>query len=456
MNFIFTTLLSISFILINCGNVLTKGSKSDTAKVEWQLVTEITDSTARVSWKCSGSVVGFLKTTGSNYDRFDTTFFPSDLHSILLTSMQSNQTYNYNPTCGTSEIGIGFPATFTTLANNNVIFSRSIWMVGGIGSDKNAVADIDYFDPVTSTWTAGVTQIPTPRINAQIVSYKNKIFVIGGIVKTGNSYTMSRLVEAYDPFSNKWISGLTSMPTTLQGGIVGSFGEEIVIIGGTTSTDMTTGTILNTVYKYSPDIGTGGTWSNFLSSTTIYPRIDMSGCVYNGSMFYTGGRFYNDGLAYATSDAYTSSLNSTTGKIEASISLARHGAAYACYRPSSSDTHSTDSPLFLIAGGSTATDIVQPVSAITPSNRFEYSVLGSSTNSFVTGSNIPVNLYYPSMEISYQQRKAYLFGGAPEINLPVDTVYSLDLSNPGGNPWIKETATMPKSRFGHKAVILSR
>ncbi|GBF49456.1 Kelch repeat protein [Leptospira ryugenii] len=102
------------------------------------------------------------------------------------------------------------------------------------------------------------------------------------------------------------------------------------------------------------------------------------------------------------------------------------------------------------------TDIVQPVSAITPSNRFEYTVLGSSSNVFVTGSNIPVSLYFPSMEISYQQRKAYLFGGASEINLPIDSVYSLDLSNSSGNPWVKENSVMPRSRFGHKAVILNR
>ncbi len=441
---------------INCGNALSNGSKDDNAKLEWQLVTDLTDSTARINWKCSGSVVGLLNVSGSNYNRVDTTFFPSDIHSIYLTNLTSNSTYNYLPSCGAEEKGIGFPATFNTLANNNVIFSRSIWIVGGIGSDKNAVADIDYFDPVTNTWTASITQIPTPRINAQIVSYKNKIYLIGGMVKSGASYTMSRIVEAYDPYTNTWSSNLSSMPTTLQGGVIGATGEEIVIIGGTTSTDMTTGTILNTVYKYTPEIGTGGTWTNFLSSTTIYPRIDMAGCTYNGSLFITGGRFYNDGLAYATSDAYSPSLNSTTGKIEASVSLARHGSAYACYRPMSSDTYSTDSPLFIVAGGSTATDINQPVSAITTSNRFEYSILGSSTNAFVTGSNIPVSLYFPSMEISYLQRKAYLFGGAPEINLPVNTVYSLDLSNPGGNPWNLETKTMPKSRFGHKAIILNR
>ncbi len=267
---------------------------------------------------------------------------------------------------------------------------------------------------------------------------------------------MSRLVEAYDPFTETWATNLSEIPSALQGGVVGSFNEDIVIVAGTTTTDMTTGTIFNNVFKYSPNVGAGGTWSNFLSSTNIFPRVDMAGCAYDGSLIFTGGRFYNDGLAIATTDAYSPSLNSTSGKIEASISLARHGSAYACYRPISSDRFASDASMILIAGGSTGTNISQPVTAITPSNRFEYSILGTAANSFVTGSNLPNNLYMPSMEISYENRTAYLFGGASEFNLPLDAVYSLNMANPGGNPWVVESQVMPRSRFGHKAVILSR
>ncbi|WP_411822411.1 kelch repeat-containing protein [Leptospira sp. 'Mane'] len=453
---IFFIPLILSILLLNCGsNAIGQGVDAKDAKLEWVVASEVSTSGARITWKCSAPTMGYLKVTSSNgYDYTGTTFFPLDVHSIPLGNLASDTNYSYTPTCGLTEKGLGFPMNFKTVADNNVIFKRSIWMIGGIGSDKNPIADIDYYDPDTNQWGSSITKVPTPRINAQIVSHKNKIYIIGGLTKSGVSYSPSRLVEVYDPFQNKWTT-LSSITSTLQGGVAGSVGNDIYILGGSTSADMTTGTILNTIYKLQPDLGTSGTWSDYLS-TNIYARIDMAGCTYQGSIFYTGGRFYNDGLAYATSDAYSPSLNSVTAKIEASVSIARHGSAYACYRPNPDDPNPSDPSLFLVAGGSTATDIVQPVSAITPSNRFEYMVLGTAANAFVTGSNLPANLYAPSMEISYTQRKAFLFGGASEINLPTDSIYSLDLSSPGLQPWESVSVKMPRSRFGHKAVILSR
>ncbi|EKJ85127.1 Kelch motif protein [Leptospira meyeri] len=456
MKFIKSSFFFIFFLIWNCSNPLTEGGKANNAKVEWQLVANLSTNSAVVTWKCSGKVPGFLVTTGPNYNNVDTSFLDNEVHAVVLSNLVTDSDYKYVPSCGTKEIGIGIPSTFKTLSDNAVIFRRSIWIVGGIGSDKNAVSEIDYFDPVENIWHSAVTNVPTPRLNAQIVSFKNKIYVIGGIVKNGAVYTMSRLVEAYDPLTNTWNRNLSDIPSTLQGGVIGSFDEEIVILGGTTTTDMTTGTIFNTIYKFYPNIGNTGTWVSLLSSTNIFPRIDMAGCTYNGSLVFTGGRFYSDGLAYATTDAYAPSLNSTSGKIEASISLARHGSGYACYRPISTDPFPTDTPALFIAGGSTGTNISQPVTAVTNSNRFEYSYLGTASNAFVTGSNTPIALYYPAMEVSYEKRKLYLFGGASEFNLPVDQVYSLDLANPGGNPWVPESINMPRSRFGHKAIILSR
>ncbi|EMY70039.1 hypothetical protein [Leptospira vanthielii] len=70
------------------------------------------------------------------------------------------------------------------------------------------------------------------------------------------------------------------LQSPLVGGVIGSFDEEIVILGGTTTTDMTTGTIFNTIYKFYPNIGNNGTWVSLLSSTNIFPRIDMAGVTY--------------------------------------------------------------------------------------------------------------------------------------------------------------------------------
>ncbi|WP_229267351.1 hypothetical protein [Leptospira sp. mild_001] len=43
-----------------------------------------------------------------------------------------------------------------------------------------------------------------------------------------------------------------------SGGVIASVGEEIFIISGTTTNDMTTGTILNTVSRLAPGIGQNG------------------------------------------------------------------------------------------------------------------------------------------------------------------------------------------------------
>lgn len=454
--YLFILNLSVQLILLNCSqNPLSGGLAKDEIKVEWAGVGGIGETTAIVTWKCSFEAVGFVSISGPNVFRLDTTLFKSEVHVLPIAGLTNNQNYQVIPSCGPSEKGLGFPIAFRTSSSLKTIYDRSIWLVGGTGSDNNPIGPIDYYDPVTATWSISVTSIPTPRVNSQIVSHKGKIFVIGGMIKTGGVYAVSRLVEAYDPIPGTW-QQYDDIPNTLQGGIVGSVGEEIYVIGGTTSLDMTTGTVLNTVYQFRPEVSTGGSWTNYTSSTSIFGRIDMSACTYDGSIIFSGGRFYQDGLAYSTTDAYIPSLNSTTGKIEASVSLARHGGAASCYRPKPTDRFNSDPPIYFIAGGSTGTNISQPITSVIPSNRFEFIGLTGSTNAFTTGSNLPENLYAPAMEIDYESRILYLFGGATSINLPTNKVRTLNLDNPGTNSWTESAFSMPRARFGHQAIILNR
>ncbi|WCL48110.1 Kelch repeat-containing protein [Leptospira sp. GIMC2001] len=443
--------------LANCSNsFLDEAVASGNPTLEWVIVPQINETSAVVVWKCNAKVEGFIRYGSVNgNETWLSSFLPSDIHTLTIGNFASNELINYQVFCGLSENGIGPAFSFVSQPSNSDIIKRSIWIVGGTGSNKQPVSDIDFYDPIDNRWYNSVTQIPTPRINAQVLTHQNKIYIIGGIRVNGTTTTASNLTEVYDPFTNTWTT-MSPLPTTLQGAVVGSVGESIYAIGGTTSTDMTTGTILDTVLRFQPTVGDSGQWSSYTSANSIFARVDMSGCEFNGSIYISGGRFYQNGTPQATSDSYVPSANSTTAKIEASNSLARHGSASACYRPRTGDTAPNDPSLFLIAGGSTSIDINQPVNAIVPSNRFEYSILGTQTNSFVIGSNLPTNLYYPAMEISYEQRKAYLFGGSQEINLPVDTVYSLELSSPSTSPWQDAGSVMPRPRFGHKAVILNR
>jgi len=445
--------------LFSCGSdSFSSASSAQDAKVNLFFVPSVSENSALVYVECSAKVIGFVRFKAQNgADQVSTSIFPSDTHLIPINNFPSNTNIEYQVFCGLGVSGMGIPASFRSSSSLRDIFYRSFWMVGGTGADKTIVSDIDFYDPIDKRWYTSYTKIPTPRANAQMVSHKGKIYIVGGLIlgPGGIGSVASPKVEVYDPLANTW-STLASITSNLQGAIVSSIDDEIFLISGSTTADMTTGTIINNVYRFNPSLGTIGVWNNYSSSTNIFPRTDFAYCTYNGSILYTGGRFYADGTAQTTTDAFIPSSNSTSSKIEASISIARHGLASACYKPKPSDPFPNDLPLFLVAGGSTSTNILQPLDSVTTSNRFEYYTLGMNSNVFVTGSNLPLALYASSMEIDYSSRKAFLFGGASEINLPTDTVYSLDLTTPGAVSWVTVDTKMPKARFGHKVLILNR
>ncbi|MBK8395587.1 MAG: galactose oxidase [Leptospiraceae bacterium] len=459
-------LLLIVFFFLSCGpSPLHEGNKREDLKAEYFFVNPITPTTAAVNWKCNAPENGIVIYGVGDFSQAQYTLYSGKLQVAILTNLLPNTTYQYQVFCREIQfsernflLNRVVPATFTTLASDAQIRNRGIWLLGGIGSDSQPVKQVDLFDPVTLTFTANITSIPTPRAYAQIVSHKNKIYVIGGMTKptVASAYLQSALVEEYDPYTGIWRT-MTDMPSSLLGGVIGSVGEEIVILAGTTTTDMTTGTILNTVYKFRPDVGATGTWSvPLVSANAIFSRVDMGGCVIQGNLFYTGGRLFSDGSLLATTDAYVTASNSTTSLIEASISLARAGAATACYRPSATDAFPLDTAGILVAGGSTLQNVFEPPTAITSTNRYEFRAVGTASNSFTTGPNLPTMVYAPAMEVSYENRKAYVFGGATAINLPTTSVYSIGLSNPTAGPWSTETVTMPIARFAHRAIIINR
>ncbi len=71
---------------------------------------------------------------------------------------------------------------------------------------------------------------------------------MGGLTKSGVSFNATDRVDEYDPFLNLWRT-LSPMPDTHQSGNSLSIENSIVIIAGTTSEAMQTGTLINTVYE---------------------------------------------------------------------------------------------------------------------------------------------------------------------------------------------------------------
>ncbi|WP_406600522.1 Kelch repeat-containing protein [Leptospira sanjuanensis] len=443
------------FLLSNCQNSpLSKIHDQETAKVTLAGVTQLGPRSATISWECSASLPGSIIYGKAGIESAATSLENSKIHSMTLSNLDSNTDYLAYVFCSSDVENLqGVPLAFKTWVSDFPNRTRGLWIVGGIGADAAPVSQIDFYDPVTSTWFPAATSVPTPRAFANVVSHNEKIYVIGGLERQAGVYVASKKVEAYDPYSEKWTT-LSDLPTANQGGVIASVGEEIFIIAGTTTTDMTTGTVINTVLRFYPGLGTSGIWQSYTSLTAIFSRVDMSGCGLNGSILFTGGRFTNDGSSQATSDAYVPSINSTSSAGEPSINLARHGAGSACVKPLSSDPYATDPEWFAVIGGSTGTSTLQPVGSITPSNRTDFFQIGSGA--FTIGPILPASVYFPGVQASYETRKLFVFGGASALNIPTDSVYSIGLQNPIASTWSLDSQKMPRARYAHKAIRIDR
>ncbi|WP_061248198.1 kelch repeat-containing protein [Leptospira alstonii] len=449
--FLFTLILQLS----NCLNSpLSHIQDAQNAKVNLAFVSQIGPRSATIFWECSSSLPGSVLYGKGAIESVVTSLKNSNIHSMTLPNLDPNTDYLAYVFCSSDINKLqGVPLTFKTWVSDFPNRTRGLWVVGGIGADASPVSEIDFFDPVTSTWYPAATSIPTPRAFANIVSHKNKIYVIGGLEKQGINYVASKKTEVYDPYTNQWTT-LADMPVANQGGVIASVGEEIFIIAGTTTADMTTGTILNTVSRFAPGIGPTGLWQSYVSLSAIFSRVDMSGCGLNGNIFFTGGRFTNDGTSQATSDSYSPSINSTSAAGEPSITIARHGAGSACVKPLNNDPYPTDPEWIAVIGGSTGVSTLQPITSITTTNRTDF--FQNGTLAFAIGPILPVSVYYPGVQASYETRKLFVFGGASALNIPTDSVYSIGLQNPIASTWSLDSQKMPRARYSHKVIRIDR
>jgi hypothetical protein len=442
------------FLLWQCENSpLGKSVRADRAKLLAMGVESVSFDRASVVFQCSEEVIGIVGYGNGNLEKFQTSIYPSRFHHFVLSGLSSETNYTYASYCGKSSFPLGFMQDFRTLAIDPFLETkqRGIWIIGGLGFGGSPVSEVDIFDPVTEIWYPNFTQLPTPRAFASVITLGDTIFVIGGLVLSGGTYTTTNVVEGFHIRTNSWKT-YQSMPNRLVGATAGKTGNEIYLIGGTTTTGMTTGTILNTVYRFQPFIESNGTWTQLTAlGGTLLSRVDMAGCGSRGTIYHTGGRFFSSGLAQVSSDGYIPASNTTSSLIEASLSVARHGSAFSCYEPIPSDPFPTDPTALFVIGGSTATDLSIPAGSIAPSATFDYYQTGNSTNAMVVGSNLPMSLYYPASAISYQQRKIYVFGGSSSINNPTTNVYSLQLENPSNSVW-NTLSAMPRARYGHGVI----
>ncbi|MCB1193891.1 MAG: hypothetical protein KDK90_25880, partial [Leptospiraceae bacterium] len=402
-------ILGLLLCFMHCSKgPLKKSDDVNRLKVTYFISTNVQKTSVELHWGCSSEAEGYLMYGKEGIENLQYLWLPSKQHFYNVTGLTLGNTYKAAAFCGNIDTSATtyFQNFYTLSGIAEDIKQRGIWILGGMSYSNGPVAQVDLYDPVENKWYEKVSEIPTPRTYSAITSYRSKIYIFGGIVDD----TPVNTVEEFDPSTETWKT-LETMPVALQGSMAVAGEDAIYILGGSISTSVTSA-IPDVVFRFIPEKGDLGTWK-ILSASNISARVDYSGCSTGGTVYFNSGRA-SDGSAQLVSDAYVVSGNTTTTTTEASFGIASFGAAAACYRPRPLGPNTEDSPAMFVIGGSSLADKDQPPGAVQSINRVEYYLTPSDTgsNTVNTAPNLPVALYYPATEVSYENRKIYVFGGA--------------------------------------------
>lgn len=123
-----------------------------------------------------------------------------------------------------------------------------LYVFGGVGNKNSSFFTLEIYDSNTNEWTQSDSFATQERTDSFVVrgitslSYDGKIYTFGGA--SAYSY-VSKLVEVYDPDSDKW-SALDSLPSQREFSAACALEQKIYLFGGLNSSGETT----NTLFEY--------------------------------------------------------------------------------------------------------------------------------------------------------------------------------------------------------------
>lgn len=323
---------------------------------------------------------------------------------------------------------------------------RGIWLVGGLSTSiSTPLAPVDMYDPVTSTWYAGITNVPTPVSFMAVASVGNKIYVIGGFDAAGAVQT---LTQEYDIATDTW-TNRAAMPAA-RANIYGSLiNGKIAVLGGSTAAAAAVWASSTTTYEYTP--GAPGSWNTKVAFGAT--GTDRQHVPFGGVLFNTGGRTAVATLA-TTHDGISWTDNAVTGGTEVVLTAAR--AAFSLIVHSST---STPTRMFIIGGVSAVTGctgnfiLAGTCTTYTPINIVQYlNFPFNAPSTWTAATNLPTTRSYGAAAL--YSNTIYYFGGnvASTIGAGETTAYSMDALTLAA--WNTLTA-MPRARWGHAAVTIN-
>lgn len=140
----------------------------------------------------------------------------------------------YDPATNTWESRSPMPTARNHAAIGAV--SNKIYVIGGrVGNGFITRASntdiVEVYDPATDQWGPLLAPMPTPRSAVAWGVHNGKIYVVGGEVRNQILSATYRVVEVYDPASNRW-SALPSMEFSRHGSAADFIGNRLHVVSG--------------------------------------------------------------------------------------------------------------------------------------------------------------------------------------------------------------------------------
>lgn len=104
-----------------------------------------------------------------------------------------------------------------------------VWVVGGLGADDGATADVAVYDPAFDAWESA-PGLPEAVHHAAVASHDGSLWVLGGYAGDGFDRPTDA-VWRFDPGTGEWEAG-PALPDARAAGAAASDGDRLVYAGG--------------------------------------------------------------------------------------------------------------------------------------------------------------------------------------------------------------------------------
>lgn len=209
-----------------------------------------------------------------------------------------------------------------------------LYLIGGFErTTLNARELVQIFDP-TSGWEFGAP-MPTPRGAHSVVVLDGKIHAIGGFTEGLGREAVSAVHEVYDPVEDSWET-LASLPDPRESAAAGVVNGKIYVATGRNNA----GQDLRSMVIYDPQ---EDTWSSGPPAPT--PRASAIGAVLDDRFHVLGGESIIQGQTFAVNERFDPALE--RWETDTPMLTSRHGL-------SSTVTSEGQGRIYLM-GGSTGT-----------------------------------------------------------------------------------------------------